>query len=188
MKETTTHRGLVFTALMLAMFMSAIEATIVATALPSIAAELGGFSLFSWVFSSYLLVQVVTIPIAGKLADVLGRKPVFIAGVAVFLAGSILCGLAESMGMLVAFRFLQGLGAGAVQPITVTLAGDLYPLAERGKVQGYMSGVWGVSSIVGPLAGGLIVHSVGWPWIFWVNLPLGIASIVLVGLYLHEGV
>lgn len=170
------------------MFMAAIEGTIVATAMPSIAAELGGFSLYSWVFSSFLLMQAVSIPIFGKLSDVVGRKPVFTGGIVVFLVGSILCGSARSMGLLVAFRFLQGLGAGAVQPITTTLAADLYSLEERGRIQGYISGVWGLSSIVGPLVGGLVVHSVGWPWIFWMNLPFGAASIVLVTLYLHEGV
>jgi EmrB/QacA subfamily drug resistance transporter len=188
MQERTTHRGLVFTGLVLAMFMSAIEGTIVATAMPSIAAELGGFALYSWVFSSYLLMQAIAIPIFGKLSDIVGRKPVFIGGVVLFLAGSILCGFAGSMGMLVAFRFLQGLGAGAVQPITTTLAGDLYSIEERGRIQGYMSSVWGLSSIVGPLAGGLVVHSIGWPWIFWVNLPFGVAAIALVAIYLHEGV
>ncbi len=188
LKEATTHRGLVFTGLLLAMFMAAVEGTIIATAMPSIAAELGGFSLYSWVFSSYLLMQAVAIPIMGKLSDLVGRKPVFIAGVVVFLVGSVLCGFARTMPMLVAFRFVQGLGAGAVQPITTTLAGDLYSIEERGRIQGYMSGLWGLASIVGPLVGGIVVHSVGWPWIFWVNVPFGIASIALVATYLHEGV
>lgn len=184
----TTHRPLVLAAMVMAAFMGAIEGTIVATAMPSIAAEIGGFSLYSWVFSSFLLMQAVSIPIFGKVSDLMGRKPAFVIGNVVFLAGSILCGFAPSMGMLVAFRFVQGIGAGAVQPIITTLAGDLYALEERGRVQGYLASVWGVSSIVGPLAGGLIVHSVGWPWIFWINVPFGIAAIVLVTVYLHEDV
>lgn len=170
------------------MFMAAIEATIVATALPSITAKLGGLALYSWVFSAFLLMQAVTIPIYGKLSDLYGRKPVFIAGNLIFLVGSALCGFAWSMPALVAFRFIQGVGAGAVQPLATTLIGDLYTLEERGRVQGYLASVWGISAIVGPLAGALIVQHANWAWVFWMNLPFGIAAIALVSLYLHEDV
>ena len=170
------------------MFLAAIEGTIVATAMPSIAARLGGFSLYSWVFSSYLLMQAVTTPVFGKLADLYGRKPVFIVGVSIFLVGAVLCGFAQSMGMLVAFRFVQGIGAGAVLPMSATLAGDLYSLKERGRIQGYLASVWGISSILGPLAGGIIVDHVDWHWIFWLNLPFGVISIALIAWFLHETV
>jgi EmrB/QacA subfamily drug resistance transporter len=183
-----THRTLVLSALVLAMFLAAIEGTIVATAMPSIASRLGGFSLYSWVFSSYLLMQAVTTPIFGKLADLYGRKPVFIAGVTIFLAGSLLCGLSQSMGILVLFRFVQGIGAGAVLPMSATLAGDLYSIRERGRIQAYLASVWGLSSIIGPLAGGVIVENFDWHWIFWLNIPFGVISIALISLFLHESV
>ncbi|HKI59205.1 MAG TPA: MDR family MFS transporter [Trueperaceae bacterium] len=185
---TRTRRPLVLGALVLAMFMAAIEGTIVATAMPSIAASLGGFALYSWVFSAFLLMQAVTTPLFGKLADLFGRKPVFIAGVVVFLIGSVLCGFAPSMLVLVGFRFIQGLGAGAVYPTVTTLAGDLYSLRERARVQGYLSSVWGVSAVVGPLVGGLIVQYAHWAWIFWLNVPFGLLAILGVTLYLHEDV
>lgn len=181
-----THRSLVLTGLVVAMFLAAIEGTIVATAMPSIASRLGGFSLYSWVFSAYLLMQAVTTPIFGKLADLYGRKPVFITGVSIFLVGAALCGFAPSMGMLVAFRFVQGIGAGAVLPISATLAGDLYSLRERGRIQAYLASVWGISSILGPLAGGIIVQHLHWHWIFWLNLPFGVISIAMISLFLHE--
>ncbi len=186
--KRTTNRALVMVAVVLAMLLAAIEATIVATAMPNIADQLGGFSYYGWVFSAYLLMQAVTTPLFGKLADIFGRKPVFVGGVSVFMLGSACCALSTSMPQLVAFRFLQGMGAGAVVPIGVTLAGDLYTLAERPRIQAYMSSVWGVSSILGPLTGGLIVEHAGWPWIFWLNLPIGTVAVVMIWSFLHEEV
>ena len=130
---------------MLSTALVAIDATVIATAVPSVVAELGGFRAFPWLFSVYLLAQAVTVPVYGKLADVFGRKPVMLVGIGLFLVGSILCGLAWSMGALIAFRAVQGLGAGAVQPMSMTMVGDLYSLEERAKVQGYIASVWGIS-------------------------------------------
>jgi len=181
-----TRRPLVLAAIVMAMFMTAIEATIVATAMPSIAAKLGGLSLYSWVFSSYLLVQAVSIPIYGKLSDTFGRKRLFIIGIAIFLVASTLCGFAGSMASLVAFRFMQGLGAGAIQPLATTLIGDMYSIEERARVQGYVASVWGVSAVLGPLAGALIVQYLPWAWVFWINIPFGVACIALLSRHLHE--
>lgn len=186
--EKKTRRPLVLTSLIIAMFMAAIEGTIVATAMPSIVGDLGGFSLYSWVFSSFLLMNAVTTMIFGKLSDLFGRKPVFMIGVFIFLTGSVLSGFATSMMMLIVFRFIQGFGAGAVQPIAMTIVGDMYTLEERAKIQGYLSSVWGISAIIGPLAGGLIVRFSDWAWIFWMNVPLGIIGMIGVGLFLHEKV
>lgn len=179
-------RPFILAAIVLAMFMAAIEATIIATALPSIIGDLGGFALLSWVFSAYLLMQAVTIPVYGKLADLFGRKPVFIFGIVVFMIGSILCGLAQSIQMLILFRLIQGLGAGAVMPIATTIVGDIYSLEERAKIQGYLASVWGISSIAGPLLGGFFVEYLHWSWVFWVNIPLGIVAIIGILTFLHE--
>ncbi|MGH8801874.1 MAG: MDR family MFS transporter, partial [Casimicrobiaceae bacterium] len=173
---------------MLAMFMAAVEVTIVATALPQIVAKLGGFSLYTWVFAGFLLTQTATILVFGKLADLYGRRPVLIAGIVVFLVGSTLCGFAWSMPALIAFRLLQGLGAGSIQPVATTIIGDLYSPQERPRVQGWLSSVWGFAAIVGPLAGGLIVEALSWHWIFWINIPVGVATIAGLLLFLHEDV
>jgi len=181
-----TNRKIVLVSIILAMFMAAIEGTIVATAIPSIVADLGGFSLFSWVFSSFLLAQAVTIPIYGKLADLYGRKPVFTFGVLVFLIGSLLCGFAKTMNMLILFRLIQGLGAGAVQPIATTIVGDIFTTTERARIQGYISSVWGISSILGPGLGAFFVQYVRWSWIFWVNIPIGVLAIAGIWFFLRE--
>ncbi|MCA8967575.1 MAG: MFS transporter, partial [Planctomycetes bacterium] len=182
------HRALVLAACMLAMFMSAIEATIVATAMPSIIGELGGFHLFSWVFSLYLLAQAVTIPVYGKLADLYGRRPALFAGATLFLVGSVLAGFATSMHMLIACRGLQGIGAGALMPVAATVVADVYPGAERGRVQGWLSSVWGISAVTGPALGALLVEHFGWPLVFWLNLPVGLLAMTLMGLFLREDV
>ncbi|HLX27231.1 MAG TPA: MDR family MFS transporter [Casimicrobiaceae bacterium] len=183
-----SRRPVVLGCVMLALFMAAVEVTIVATALPAIVGKLGGFALYTWVFSGFLLTQASTILVFGKLADLYGRRPVLIAGIAVFLVGSTLCGLAWSMPALIAFRLLQGLGAGSIQPVATTIVGDLYTPKERPRVQGWLSSVWGFAAIVGPLAGGLIVEALSWHWIFWINVPVGLLTITGLSLFLREDV
>lgn len=184
--QKQTKKPFVLAAIMLAMFMSAIEATIVSTAMPNIVSDLGGFKLYSWVFSSYLLMQTATVLIYGKLADLYGRKPVFTFGVIIFLIGSLLCGFAQSMEMLILFRFIQGFGAGSVMTIASTIIGDMYSKEERAKIQGYLSSVWGISAILGPALGAIFVKYLSWVYVFWINIPLGILSIIVVIMYLHE--
>ena len=162
---------------MLALFIAAIEATIVATAMPQIVAKLGGFALYSWVFAAFLLAQTATTVLFGKLSDIYGRKPVLIGGIIIFLTGSLLSGFAWSMPSMIAFRFLQGLGAGSMQTVAVTIAGDIYSPRERLKIQGWLSAVWAIAAIAGPVAGGLIVQRFAWSWVFWVNVPVGLVTI-----------
>lgn len=182
------RRPFVVASVMAATFMIAIEATIVSTAMPQIAAQLGDLQLYAWVFSAFLLAQTAMTVVFGKLADLYGRKPVLLAGIAVFLLGSLLCGFAWSLPALVGFRLVQGAGAGAIQPVCMTVIGDLYSVQERGRVQGWLASVWGVSSVLGPLAGGLVVQHLSWAWIFWINLPIGIAACAGFVAYLHESV
>lgn len=183
-----TNRPLVLASVMLAMFIGAVEATIVSTAMPSISADLGGFAKYSWVFSAYLLMSTVTVLLYGKLSDIFGRKPIFAVGILLFLLGSLLCGLAESMEMLIFYRFIQGIGAGAVLPIATTIVGDIYSAEERAKIQGYLSSVWGISAVTGPAIGGVLVATIGWEYVFWVNIPLGILALLGVMLFLVEPV
>ncbi|WP_413196990.1 MDR family MFS transporter [Pararobbsia alpina] len=168
-----TNRPLVIGSIMASMAMVAIEATIVATAMPQIVTELGGLRLYSWVFSSFLLAQTAMTVVFGKLADVYGRKPVMLFGIAVFLIGSVLAGFAWSMPIMILFRLIQGVGAGAIQPVSMTIVADLYPARERGKIQGYLASVWAISAVLGPMAGGLIIRDLSWSWIFWLNVPIG---------------
>jgi EmrB/QacA subfamily drug resistance transporter len=181
-------RRLVLAACLIATFMAAVESTIVATIIPTIVSDLGGFSLFTWVFTIYLLTQAVTIPVYGRLADLYGRKPVFFFGVGVFLVGTMLCGSAWDMLSLVCFRALQGCGAGAIQPVAATILGDIYTPAERGRIQGLVSSVFGVSAVIGPSLGAFLVQHLGWRSVFWVNVPIGFAAIAMIAIFLRENV
>ncbi|MGH2562813.1 MAG: MDR family MFS transporter [Thermomicrobiales bacterium] len=174
--------------LLLSMALAAVDVTIVATAIPSIVRDLGGFSQYAWVFSIYVLAQAVTIPVYGKLADLYGRKPVLAVGILIFLAGSMLCGLAWNMTSLILFRALQGLGAGAIAPMVSTVAGDIYTVEERARVQGWISSVWGIAGITGPALGGFLATYLTWRWIFYINLPIGAFALYMILRYLHEDV
>jgi EmrB/QacA subfamily drug resistance transporter len=183
-----SERGPVLIALMLTTGVVAIDATILATAVPTIVDELGGFSSFPWLFSVYLLAQAVSVPIYSKIADTVGRKPVVLLGIALFLLGSILCGFAWSMPALIAFRVVQGLGAGAVQPMSITITGDIYSVRERAAVQGYLASVWAISSVVGPTLGGVFSEFVSWRWIFFINIPLCLLAAWMLQRKYHEKV
>jgi EmrB/QacA subfamily drug resistance transporter len=182
------ERGSILVALMLSMALVALDSTIIATAVPSVVRDLGGFSLFPWLFSAYLCAQAVTVPVFGKLADLFGRKPLMLFGIGMFLLGSVLCGAAWSLPALIAFRAVQGVGAGAIQSMSTTIVGDLYSLVERAKAQGYMASVWGVASVVGPAAGGVFAQYLTWRWIFFVNVPLCLAAGTLLIRRLRENV
>ncbi|MEH0396744.1 MFS transporter [[Kitasatospora] papulosa] len=184
--DTARGRRPVAAALMLGMGLAAIDGTIVATAVPQIVGDLGGFSVFSWLFSGYLLAVTVTLPVYGKLSDTFGRKPVLIAGIILFLAGSLLCAAAWNMAALIAFRVVQGLGGGALQGTVQTIAADLYPLRERPKIQAKLSTVWATSAVAGPAVGGLLAAYADWRWIFLINLPVGAVALWLVARHLHE--
>jgi EmrB/QacA subfamily drug resistance transporter len=181
-----SERGPVLLAVMLSIGLVAIDSTILATAVPSIVSDLGGFTQFPWLFSVYLLAQAVSVPVYGKLADIVGRKPVMLVGIGLFLLGSLMCGVAWSMSLLIAFRVVQGLGAGAVMPVSMTIVGDLYSLAERAKVQGYTASVWAASAVIGPTLGGVFSDYVSWRWIFFVNLPLGALAAWMLLRRFHE--
>ncbi len=173
-------------AVMVSILLVAIDTTIVTTAMPQIVKQLSGLKLISWVFAIYLLTTSVTTPIYGKLADLFGRKPVFILGIGLFVIGSMLSGAAQTMQQLICFRAFQGVGAGAVMPVALTIFGDIFLGEERARMQGLLSSVWGVAALIGPLAGGLFVDHISWRWIFYINVPIGIIAILLIIGFFHE--
>lgn len=177
----------VFIAVLLATALAAIEGTIIATAIPSITADLSGVALISWIYSAYLLTSAIAAIIFGKLADIFGRKRMIIIGISIFIVGSALCGLAQSMEQLIVFRAIQGIGAGSILPITLTIVGELFPdEKKRAKGQGYLSMVWGVAGVLGPLIGGFIVDVISWHYIFFINVPFGLGSIYLIAKHYEE--
>lgn len=180
------HVVAVTAAIMLSLFLASMEVTIVGTAMPTIVSQLGGLAVYSWVFSAYLLASTTTVPIYGKLSDLFGRRPVYFFSIALFLIGSLLAGSATGMTQLILARAVQGLGAGGILPLAFTIIGDMFSLERRAKIQGLFSGVWGVSSIIGPLIGGFLVERVGWQWVFYINVFPGLVAAALFGLGWRE--
>jgi EmrB/QacA subfamily drug resistance transporter len=180
------RKALITLATLIGTFLAALDSTVVGTAMPTVIGDLGGLPLYPWVFASYLLAATVTGPVFGKLSDTYGRKPIYLVGIFLFLAGSVLAGTSESMAALIFFRTLQGLGAGAVQPVAITIVGDIFELENRARVQGLFGAVWGVSAILGPAVGGLITDYVSWRWVFYVNLPFGLLAAALLAATLTE--
>jgi EmrB/QacA subfamily drug resistance transporter len=180
------RKVLITLATLIGTFLAALDSTVVGTAMPTVIGELGGLELYPWAFASYLLAATVTGPVFGKLSDTYGRKPVYLAGIFLFLLGSVLAGTSQSMGALILFRTLQGLGAGAVQPVAITIMGDIFELETRARVQGLFGAVWGISAVVGPAAGGFITDLISWRWVFYVNVPFGIVAAILLAATLTE--
>src|ERR671917_345068 len=184
-KNGTGHKNVIFAGLMLGMLVAAVSQTIVSPAMPVIVSELGGIEHYSWIATSALLVSAVTVPVIGKLSDIYGRRSFYIAGLVMFMLGSILAGVAQGFWWLVAARAVQGFGMGTIMPLSQTIIGDIISARERGRYMGYIGAVFGVASIAGPLVGGWITDNFSWRWLFYVNLPFGVAALVFIVAYLH---
>ena len=185
-KQKETNVKVITVCVFIATFMTAVEGTIVSTAMPTIVGSLHGISIMNWVFSIYLLTNAMMTPIYGKLADKIGRKPIFLIGIIIFIIGSALSGMSQNMIQLIIFRAIQGIGAGSIVPVSLVIIADLYPVEKRASILGLNSAAWGIASIVGPLAGGFIVDAFSWHWIFLINVPIGLVLMLLVWLYLNE--
>jgi EmrB/QacA subfamily drug resistance transporter len=187
-RPITREQLLISAGVMAGIAVAALDSTVVGTAMPTIIGQLGGIQSYGWVFAAYLLTATTTVPVFSTLADTHGRKPIFLIGLALFVGGSALCGLSQSMLQLIVFRAIQGLGAGAVQPIAFTINGDIFEPRQRARMQGLISSVCGISAIIGPAIGGLITATVGWRWVFYLNVPVGIFAASLIAVVLHEHV
>lgn len=186
LEMSNRRRWAVVAGVMTGMAIAALEATVVGTAMPTVIASLGGINHYSWVFTAYIVTSTVTVPVWGKLSDLYGRRLLYQVGIGVFLLGTLLSGFSNSMEQLIIFRAFQGLGAGALIPLGMTIIGDTFTLKERAKMQAYFSGVWGLSSVVGPVIGGFITDQISWRWVFFINLPIGVIAALIIGFALKE--
>ena len=186
LKLSPRRRAWIIVGVMMGLTLAALEATAVVTAIPTVVSSLGGLELYSRVYSVYFLAATVTVPLWGRLSDLYGRRVFYLAGIGLFILGSALCGLSQSMIQLVGFRVIQGLGAGALLPLGMTIIGDIYSLERRAKVQAWFSGVWGVSSIIGPLVGGMVTDYLSWRWVFYLNVPFGLFGACVIAVALQE--
>lgn len=186
LEMSSGRRWAVTIGVMTGMFIAALETTVVGTAMPTVIATLGGLNHYSWVFTAYIITSTVTVPVWGKLSDLYGRRLLYQAGIIIFLIGTLLSGFSNSMTELIIFRAIQGLGAGALIPLGMTIIGDIFTLRERAKMQAYFGGVWGLSSIIGPIVGGFLTDQISWRWVFFINLPIGIVAALIIGFALKE--
>jgi EmrB/QacA subfamily drug resistance transporter len=183
---SNARRWAITAGVMTGMAIAALEATVVGTAMPTVIASLGGINHYSWVFSAYIVTSTVTVPVWGKLSDLYGRRLMYQIAIGIFLVGTLLSGISGSMAQLITFRAIQGLGAGGLIPLGMTIIGDTFTLQERARMQAYFSGVWGLSSIIGPVVGGFITDQLSWRWVFFINLPIGVIAAIIIGLALKE--